>query len=114
MQNNNEITPKVEHNIMCWEKLELLTAFFFTYSTKTIQENVKQLNFWEQALMASDLMDDIEHRKEFTRIVEMNEALAALSLKYCNSDIVTLLEFLREGKTITEGFINEGKEVHSA
>jgi hypothetical protein len=112
MSTENE--NKTERNLLCWEKLELLTSFFFTYSTKMIQENVKQLNFWEQALMASDLMDDAEHRKEFTRIIEMNQALAALSLKYSNSDIVMLLGFLSEGKAITTGFIKEGKEVHHA
>lgn len=99
---------------MCWEKLEVLTAFFFTYSTKTIQENVKQLNFWQNALMGSELMEDIEHRQEFNRIIEMNQALGALTLHYSNEEIMHALEFIREGKAITAGFVKEGKEVHSA
>jgi hypothetical protein len=106
----NETNPKVEHNILCWEKLNHITSFFFTYSTKAIQDNVEKLNFWQQVLMGSELMDDIEHRKELNRIIEMNQALACLTLQYSNEDILKLLEFIQFGKEITQNILAEQRK----
>lgn len=110
MQNNIETNLKPQQSMLCWEKLELITSFFFTYSNKAIKTNAKQLSFWQKVLTSSDLMDDLDHRKEFNRILEMNEALAALIENVSDRDILQLLEFVSQGKSITNNILEQQKK----
>jgi hypothetical protein len=86
----------VEQHIKKYDQLNRLTEFFFTNTGKSIQKNAKHLNFWQTALLNSNLMDDPEHRKEFQRIVDMVQHLAVLSSQFTNDDILGMLSFIDE------------------
>ena len=100
MRNNNENLPKVEQNIICWEKQQYITTFFFTYSVKTIRDNAAAFIFWEKALIHQGLLDDPNHQREFQKISEMISHLAALTLNYSDQDIINILELLTDNIAI--------------
>ena len=97
MSTENAINVKlVEQHIKKFDQLNRLTEFFFTNTGKSIKRNAKHLNFWQTALLNSNLMDDPEHRKEFQRIVDMVQHLAVLSSQFTNDDILGMLSFIDE------------------
>lgn len=99
MSKENEIDVSlVERHIQKFDQLNRLTEFFFTHTAKAIGTNAKQLNFWHEAILKTDLMDDPEHRKEFQRIVDMVQHLAVLASQFNKQDILSLISFIEENQ----------------
>ena len=87
--NSNQIMNLIERN----DLFKKVLTYFFTYTGKAIQENAKQLKFWQKVLLESNLMDDPEHRIELERIVIMVGALSTLSKKLKPEEIIDALRF---------------------
>lgn len=112
MQKENEqnSNPKVDANIKNWEVSQDLINFLYNHKSEEIEENYKNLIFWQQALLETDLMDDPENRKEFQRIVDMQKALTEIANKFKNEEIVKLLQFVADGRAITYRILNPLKK----
>ncbi len=83
------ITQMIERNRL----FKKVITYFFTYTGKSIQENAKALQFWQQVISETNLMDDPEHRKEFNRIVEMLNALSKLTKAITPEKIIEALHY---------------------
>ncbi|MFY0481475.1 hypothetical protein ACI6PS_02620 [Flavobacterium sp. PLA-1-15] len=58
-----------------WENAVQLLSFFYEYSPKEINRNLKRLIFYFNVLLSTEYMDDLDDRKDMQSIILMLEAL---------------------------------------